>query len=192
MSTGGYGHEGFIFRQGLLDATEVSAITVNNEAAFNGDIWNWHQDFPTYRADDNIAECKMVNALIFLDEVSQFNGPLMIVPGSHRLADVPEESDGGTSYTIRYSSSTVIEEEVSRGGIVAPTGPAGSVLFMHPNALHASNANLSPWPRRMISLTYNAITNKATAPTRRSREIVCDDTDLPALVALGEGCLVSR
>ncbi len=166
-------------------------LVVNNKAAFNGDLWYWHQDYPTYRADDHIAECRMVNTLIFLDEVSQFNGPLMIVPGSHRLNDIPEESDGGTSYTIRYSGPEVIREQVRRGGIVAPTGSAGSVIFMNPNALHGSNANLSPWPRRMISLTYNAMTNKATAPTRRSRDVVYDDTDLPALQALGEDCLAS-
>ena len=46
----------------------------------------------------------MVNALIFLDEVSQFNGPLMIVPGSQRLeSDTPDESTQGTSYKLRYT-----------------------------------------------------------------------------------------
>jgi ectoine hydroxylase len=167
-------------------------LLVNCKAAFNGDIWYWHQDYPTYRADDHIAQCRMVNTLIFLDEVSQYNGPLMIVPGSHRLeSDTPDESDQGTSYTLRYTGTDVIENEVRRGGIVAPTGPAGSVVFMSPNALHGSNANLSPWPRRLITLTYNAISNKATSPTTRSRDIVMDDTDTPALEALGDDCLLA-
>ena len=81
----------------------------------------------------------MVNTLIFLDEVTKFNGGMMIVPGSHRLeSDTPEESTQGTSYKLRYAGHDVIEPEVRRGGVVAPMGPAGSVIFMSPNALHGS------------------------------------------------------
>ncbi len=166
-------------------------LLVNCKAAFNGDIWFWHQDYPTYRADDNIAECRMVNTLIFLDEVTHYNGPLMIVPGSHLIEDTPDTSDQGTSYTLRYTGNDLIKSEVERGGIVTPTGAAGSIIFMNPNALHGSGANLSPWPRRLITLTLNAITNKATAPTTRSRDIVMDDTDTPPLEALGEDCLLA-
>jgi len=179
--------------EGLLgEPAYVFQLVVNDKAPFNGDVWYWHQDYPTYRADDHIAECRMVNALIFLDEVTQFNGPLMVVPGSHRMeSEWPDESTQGTSYKIRYSGTGTIEAEVQRGGIVAPTGPAGSVMFMHPNVLHGSGSNLSPWRRRMISLTYNAISNKATAPTTRSRDIIPDDSSVPALVALGADCLLA-
>ena len=175
----------------LGEPVYVFQLVVNNKAPFNGDMWYWHQDYPTYRADDHIAECRMVNALIFLDEVTQFNGPLMVVPGSHRMeSEWPDESTQGTSYKIRYSGTGVIEAEVQRGGIVAPTGLAGSVIFMHPNVLHASGSNLSPWRRRVISLTYNAVSNKATAPTSRSRDVVPDDTKVTALEALGDDCLL--
>jgi len=167
-------------------------LAINCKAAFNGDVWFWHQDYPTYRFDDNIAEPRMVNTLIFLDEVTHVNGPLMIVPGSHHLEPVKtEETTGGTSYTLRYATPDAIESEVRRGGLEVPTGPAGSVIFMNPNALHGSGANLSPWPRRMITLTYNAMSNKATAPSRRSRDIVYDDTDLPALQPLAEDSLAA-
>jgi ectoine hydroxylase len=176
----------------LDDEVYAFQLLVNCKAAFNGDIWFWHQDYPTYRADDFIPQCRMVNTLIFLDEVTHLNGGLMIVPGSHLLqSDTPDESTQGTSYKLRYTGRDVIEREVERGGIVAPTGPAGSVIFMSPNALHGSGANLSPWPRRLITLTYNAMTNKATRPTVRSRDIVLDDTDVPALEALGDDCLLA-
>ena len=57
---------------------------VNCKAAFAGDVWFWHQDYPAYLEDDHIPEPRMVNALIFLDEVSSLNSPLMLVPGSSR------------------------------------------------------------------------------------------------------------
>lgn len=164
---------------------------INCKAAFNGDVWFWHQDYPAYREDDHIPEPRMVNALIFLDDVNHHNSPLMLVPGSHRLtSDLPDPSDQGTSYTFRYTSPEVIKEEVRRAGIVAPIGPAGSVIFMNVNVLHGSTANLSPWSRRLITLTYNAMSNKATSPSARPRHIVYDDRDLPALDPLPRDCLL--
>ncbi len=168
----------------------VFQMGVNCKAAFNGDVWFWHQDYPAYRADDHIAEPRMVNALIFLDEVTHLNSPLMLVPGSHVLADdLPEATDQGTSYTFRYTEPDVIREQVRERGIVAPTGPAGSVIFMNVNLLHGSTANLSPWSRRLITLTYNAFSNKATSRSTRPAHIVPDDRGVPPVEALGAGCL---
>jgi L-proline 4-hydroxylase len=174
----------------LGDDVYVFQMGVNNKASFNGDVWFWHQDYPGYHHDDHIPTPNMVNTLIFLDEVNTLNGPLMVVPGSYRhVPERPEVSDKGTSYSFRYADNEMVSELVSAGGIVAPTGPAGSTIFMHVNTLHGSTANLSPWPRRMITLTYNAMSNKATSPSTRAKHIVYDDRDLPALVPLHAGCL---
>jgi len=177
-------------RQLLDDDVYVFQMGVNNKASFNGDVWFWHQDYPGYHHDDHIPTPNMVNTLIFLDEVNTLNGPLMVVPGSYRhVPERPEVSDKGTSYSFRYADNETVSELVSAGGLIAPTGPAGSTIFMHVNTLHGSTANLSPWPRRMITLTYNAMSNKATSPSTRARHIVYDDRDLPALVPLHASCL---
>lgn len=174
----------------LDDDVYVFQLGVNNKASFNGDVWFWHQDYPGYHHDDHIPAPRMVNTLIFLDEVTTLNGPLMVVPGSHRhTPEMPAVSDKGTSYAFRYADTTTVEHLVSAGGIVAPTGPPGSVIFMNVNTLHGSTANLSPWPRRMITLTYNAMSNKATSPSTRPAHIVYDDRKLPALVPLRATCL---
>lgn len=177
--------------QALLDDdVYVFQLGVNCKEAFNGDVWFWHQDYPGYQVDDHIPEPRMVNTLIFLDEVTNLNGPLMLVPGSHRhVARVPEVSDKGTSYSFRYADAETIKDQVREGGVVAPTGPAGSVIFMNVNTLHGSTANLSPWPRRLITLTYNAMSNKATSPSTRPKHIVYDDRDLPALQPMPLNCL---
>jgi ectoine hydroxylase len=172
------------------DEVYVFQMGVNNKASFNGDVWFWHQDYPGYHHDDHIPTPNMVNTLIFLDEVNNLNGPLMVVPGScDHVPERPEVSDKGTSYSFRYAENEMVSELVSAGGIIAPTGPAGSTIFMHVNTLHGSTANLSPWPRRMITLTYNAMSNKATSPSTRAKHIVYDDRDLPALVPLYASCL---
>lgn len=177
-------------RQLVGDEVYVFQMGVNNKASFNGDVWFWHQDYPGYRYDDHIPTPNMVNTLIFLDEVTSLNSPLMIVPGSYRhVPDRPEVSDKGTSYSFRYADNDTVAALVGSGGIVAPTGPPGSTIFMHVNTLHGSTANLSPWPRRMITLTYNAMSNKATAPSSRAKHIVYDDRALSALVPLHANCL---
>jgi ectoine hydroxylase len=174
----------------LEDDVYVFQLGVNNKASFNGDVWFWHQDYPGYHHDDHIPAPRMVNTLIFLDEVNTLNGPLMVVPGSYRhVPERPEVSDKGTSYSFRYADNETVATLVGQGGITAPTGPAGSVVFMHVNTLHGSTANLSPWPRRMVTLTYNAMSNKASSPSTRPAHIVYDDRDLPALVPLDADCL---
>ncbi len=57
---------------------------VNAKAAFDGDVWQWCQDFGTWYRDDGMPEPRAMNIAVFLDEVTEFNGPLMFIPGSHR------------------------------------------------------------------------------------------------------------
>ena len=58
---------------------------INGKMAFEGDLWQWHQDYGTWQADDLMPEARAMNVAIFLDEVNEFNGPLMFIPGSHEL-----------------------------------------------------------------------------------------------------------
>ena len=163
---------------------------VNCKAALNGDVWFWHQDYPGYLHDDHIPESRMVNVLIYLDDVNEFSGPLMLVPGSHKVTEAATDpSNEGTSYTFRYASRDLIEAEVKRAGITAPTGEAGTAILMDVNLLHGSTANLSPWPRRLITLTYNAMSNKGTRPSVRPAHIVPDDRDCEALQPLSADVL---
>jgi len=163
---------------------------VNCKAALNGDVWYWHQDYPGYFHDDHIPEPRMVNVLIYLDDVNELSGPLMLVPGSHKATTAATApSNEGTSYTFRYAPRDLIEAEVDRAGISAPSGEAGTAILMDVNLLHGSTANLSPWPRRLITLTYNAISNKATRPSVRPAHIVPDDRDCEALVPLSSDVL---
>src|SRR5215831_13475767 len=57
---------------------------INAKAAFEGDVWQWHQDYGTWARDDGMAEPRAMNIAVFMDEVMPINGPLMLVPRSHR------------------------------------------------------------------------------------------------------------
>lgn len=53
---------------------------------------------------------------------------------------------------------------VSEGGIVAPTGPAGSVTFFECNTMHGSNSNITPDPRSNIFMVFNSVENTLEEP----------------------------
>src|SRR6202051_2229811 len=50
---------------------------INGKMAFDGDVWQWHQDYGTWMNDDLMPTARAMNVAIFLDAVNEFNGPLM-------------------------------------------------------------------------------------------------------------------
>ena len=70
--------------QMLRDRTYIHQFKLNGKAAFDGDVWQWHQDYGTWKADDDMPEARAMNLAVFLDEVNEFNGPLWFIPRSHK------------------------------------------------------------------------------------------------------------
>src|ERR1700733_13715038 len=62
----------------------VHQFKINAKAAFEGDVWQWHQDYGTWARDDGMPQPRAMNISIFLDEVLPINGPLMLIPRSHK------------------------------------------------------------------------------------------------------------
>jgi ectoine hydroxylase len=138
---------------------------INGKMAFEGDVWQWHQDYGTWLNDDMMPTERAMNVAIFLDDVNEYNGPLMFIPGSHKKGVVAAKHDlTTTSYPLWTVSNGLIAALVDRaggkdGGIVSPKGPAGSMILFHSCLVHASNSNLSPWNRVSVYLSLCAISN---------------------------------
>jgi L-proline 4-hydroxylase len=142
------------------EAVYMHQFKINGKMAFDGDVWQWHQDYGTWKRDDDMPEPRAMNVAIFLDEVNEFNAPLMFIPGSHKLGVVAAGHDvTTTSYPLWTIDHETIAALVARGGIVAPKGPAGSMILFHSCLVHASTANLSPWNRVSVYLSLCAISN---------------------------------
>ena len=74
---------------------------INAKAAFDGDVWQWHQDYGTWARDDGMPEPRAMNIAVFLDEVMPINGPLMLIPRSHKHGVSEAEHDlDTTSYPL--------------------------------------------------------------------------------------------
>ncbi len=133
---------------------------INAKAAFDGDVWQWHQDYGTWARDDLMPEPRAMNIAIFLDDVSEFNGPLMFIPGSHKGGTLDAGHDlKTTSYPLWTLDNETVARLVDEGGMVAPKGKAGSMLLFHCNLVHASPANISPWGRTIVYLSLCHVDN---------------------------------
>ena len=138
---------------------------INAKAAFTGDVWQWHQDYGTWKRDDGMPEPRAMNIAIFLDEVMPINGPLMLVPKSQHAGDLKASHDlETTSYPLWTLDEETVTKLVKEGGIVAPTGKAGGMLMFHGNLVHGSAGNITPYPRKIVYLTLNAVSNYIPSP----------------------------
>jgi ectoine hydroxylase len=145
----------------------IHQFKVNAKAAFTGEVWQWHQDFPTWHNDDGMPEPRAMNIAVFLDDVLPINGPLMIIPRSHKSGALQSSHDvSTTSYPLWTLDNDTVTKLVEGNDIVTPTGKAGGLLMFHANIVHGSAGNITPYPRRIVYLTLSAVSNAIRNPTR--------------------------
>jgi ectoine hydroxylase len=177
-------------RQLFGEDVYMHQFKINGKAAFDGDVWQWHQDYGTWRNDDQMPEARAMNVAIFLDEVNEFNGPLMFIPRSHRLGRLEAGHDvTTTSYPLWTIDNDTIKRLVEEGGIVAPKGPPGSMLLFHGNLVHASGSNLTPWSRWILYLSLNRCDN---AIRRFKRPTWIANRDFTPIEILPDDCLMAH
>jgi ectoine hydroxylase len=161
---------------------------INGKMAFEGDLWQWHQDYGTWANDDQMPSARAMNVAIFLDDVNEFNGPLMFIPGSHQQGMLEAQHDTSTtSYPLWTINHDTIRALIAKGGIVAPKGPAGSMILFHGCLVHASGSNLSPWNRVSVYLSLCAVSNHIQ---RFKRPGYIAHRDFTPIRCLPEDCLL--
>jgi len=170
------------------EKTYMHQFKVNAKAKFTGDVWQWHQDFGVWHRDDGMPEPRAMNISVFLDEVYPFNGPLMIVPKSHKHGVLEAGHDTSTtSYPLWTLDHETIRRMVAARGIVAPKGPAGSILLFHANLVHASPGNISPWDRTIVYVSLCHVENHIR---RFKRPAWIAHRDFAPIRCLPDACLL--
>ena len=165
-------------RQLLGSEVYIHQSRINDKYGFQGSGFDWHSDFETWHAEDGMPRMRAVSASLMLTDNSEFNGPLMLIPGSHRhfvpcLGETPEANwqQSLKAQKVGVPDQRALAQLAEHGGIQAPKGPAGSLLLFECNTLHASNENMSPWPRSNLFFVYNSVDNTLdepyAAPSRR-------------------------
>lgn len=149
----------------------VHQSRINYKGGFRGKEFYWHSDFETWHVEDGLPAMRTVSCSISLTPNTPYNGPLMLIPGSHHrfiscVGQTPEDhyKDSLKRQELGVPDDDSLSKLVLDFGIVAPTGPAGSVTFFECNTMHGSNSNITPMPRSNIFIVYNSVHNKPLAP----------------------------
>ncbi|MCL4461453.1 MAG: ectoine hydroxylase [Nitrospirae bacterium] len=139
---------------------------LNFKPGFIGEPFPWHSDFETWHVEDGMPRMRALSCSILLTDNTPFNGPLMLIPGSHRhfIHCVGKTPDNHYRMSLQKQEYGVPDPEslgelVFRYGIDMATGSAGSVVFFDCNILHGSGGNISPFPRSNLFYVYNHIDN---------------------------------
>src|SRR6202011_3174471 len=136
-------------RQLFGEDVYVHQFKLNAKAAFEGDVWQWHQDYGTWARDDGMPQPRAMNIAVFLDEVMPINGPLFLIPRSHQHGVLAAGHDlETTSYPLWTLDQETVSRLVDEGGIVAPTGRPGSVVVVYGQLGHGAAPEHLPFPRR--------------------------------------------
>ena len=158
-------------RQLLGSEAYIHQSRINFKPGFHGKGFDWHSDFETWHAEDGMPRMRAVSFSIALTDNTPFNGPLMLIPGSHKtfvpcVGRTPEDNYQSSlkKQELGVPNNRDLAAMADDYGIKAPTGPAGSLIIFECNTLHASNANMSPWPRSNLFFVYNSVENQLQAP----------------------------
>lgn len=144
---------------------------INFKPAFEGKEFFWHSDFETWHIEDGLPRMRAVSISLSLTHNLQYNGPLMLIPGSHRyyvrcVGRTPENHYEQSLRNQRYGvpDQQSLRTLVDEGGISTPTGGPGSAVMFDCNTLHGSVANMSPYPRTNLFLVFNSVENPLEEP----------------------------
>jgi ectoine hydroxylase len=160
-----------VARQILGSEVYVHQSRLNLKPGFAGKEFYWHSDFETWHVEDGMPSMRAVSLSILLTENTAVNGPLMLLPGSHRhfiacAGETPEDHYRSSLRKQEYGvpDRASLTRLARAGGIAAPTGPAGTVIAFDCNTMHGSNGNITPLPRANAFLVYNAVSNALGDP----------------------------
>jgi len=155
----------------LNDKVYIHQSRLNYKPGFDGKEFYWHSDFETWHVEDGMPRMRALSMSVLLAENTPDNGPLMLMPGSHRVfltcvGATPEDHYRTSLKKQEYGvpDRHSLTELAHRHGIVAPTGGPGTVVIFDCNTMHGSNGNITPFPRANAFFVYNAVSNWLQAP----------------------------
>lgn len=161
----------------------VHQSRMNFKPGFTGKEFYWHSDFETWHVEDGMPRMRALSCSILLTDNEPHNGPLLLIPGSHKhyvrcVGATPENhyQDSLRKQQFGVPDDNSLSEMASRYGIDTALGPAGSVVLFDSNILHGSNSNITPSARSNLFYVYNQVNNAVQAP-------FCAQTPRPAFVA---------
>jgi ectoine hydroxylase-related dioxygenase (phytanoyl-CoA dioxygenase family) len=120
---------------------------LNMKSAGFGAAVEWHQDWAFYpHTNDDLAAVG-----VMMDDMELENGPLLIVPGSHRGPVFDHHAEG-----VFCGAMDPARRDVDFSRAVPLIGKAGAITVHHVRAVHGSAPNMSNRDRRLLLFQFRA------------------------------------
>ena len=120
---------------------------LNMKCAGFGAPVEWHQDWAFYpHTNDNLAAVG-----VMFDDMAMENGPLMIIPGSHRGPAFDHHAEG-----VFCGAMDPVNRDCDYSKAIPLLGKAGSITVHHVRAVHGSAPNISDHDRRLLLFQFRA------------------------------------
>ena len=116
--------------------------------------FEWHQDYPFFPH----TNYDLLAVLVHIDESTEENGCLRIMPGIHRLGPRLHRFAKDGAFSSQLEDRSVLADESLFLNVPCP---AGGVELHHCNMLHSSTANRGTAPRSVLIFQYRAADNVA-------------------------------
>ncbi len=137
-----------ILNQLLPNGVRMRTSKLNMKEGGGGAPVEWHQDWAFYpHTNDDVLAVG-----VMLDDVAPENGPLLVIPGSHKGPTYDHHDSAGYFCGAIDPENSGIDFERA----LPCLGPAGSVSIHHARLLHGSAENQSRQPRRLLLYEFTA------------------------------------
>ena len=137
--------------QELWGSVRFDTGKLNMKSARYGAPVEWHQDWAFYpHTNDDLAAVG-----IMLDDVDEQNGPMLVVPGSHK-GPVHDHHGPNGRFCGAIDPAKLIESggDADFSRALPCLGKAGSISVHHVRAVHGSATNFSGRERRFLLFQY--------------------------------------
>ena len=136
-----------ILKQLLGPDVRMHSSKLNLKAPSGGAGLEWHQDW-AFHPHTNMS---ILAIGVMLEDCRMENGPMLVLPGSHRTTVHDHNAEG--RFVGAIDPERVKLDYETR---IACTGKAGTISIHHTLAVHGSAPNTSPFPRPFLLYEFMA------------------------------------
>ena len=130
-----------VLRDLLGNDVMLQTAKLNTKAPGGGQAVEWHQDWAFYPATND----SMLALGLMLEDVNLDNGPLQVIPGSHKGPVLAHTMNG-----VFCGAVDPDDPDFHHDKAVTLTGKAGSMTVHHVRMLHGSAPNVSDRDRMIL------------------------------------------
>ena len=136
-----------ILKQLLGANVRMHSSKLNLKARDGGSALEWHQDWAFHPHTNS----SMLAVGVMLEDCRMENGPLLVIPGSHKGPVYDHNANGRFCGAIDPCSAAL-----DYTSAIPCLGKAGTISIHHVFAVHGSAANTSPFPRPLLLYEFMA------------------------------------